>query len=140
MAMPTNSFSEGDVIIYPYRWAEELAQGRSIDGAKDRPCCLVVSAVNAQNHTVIFLAAISSKPPRADQKAIAIPEMERRRAGLEKYPEAWVYVDELNSDQPGSSWYLEPQTPLGTFGRAFLIKVAVAVRQHARASRIVSRK
>ena len=140
--MPTaiNAFVAGDIIVYPYRWAAEMARGRSVDGAKDRPCCLVLATTNAHGQTVVFLAPISSKPPRPDQSALVIPDTERRRAGLERYPQAWVYVDEVNQDRPGDSWYLEPQDPLGSFGRPFFSKVAAAVSRNARAGRIVARR
>ncbi len=117
-----------------------MAQGRSVDGAKDRPCCLVLVATNDSGQEIIFLAPISSKPPRAGQIALMVPETERRRAGLDRYAEAWVYVDEVNKDRPAESWYLEPQKPLGAFGRSFFSKVAAAVSRNAKVGRIVARR
>lgn len=134
------TFAAGDVILYPYRWLREKEQDRSPDGAKDRPCCVVLAIVDARGQDVMFLAAISSKPPVADQVALEVPETERRRAGLGRYPRAWVYVDELNQDRPAVSWYLEPQQPLGAFSRPFLIKIAQAVRSRMRAGRVIRRR
>ncbi len=135
-----NGFVAGDVILYPYRWVEEAVAGRSVDGAKDRPCCLVVTTTNARGQQIIFLAPISSKPPRAGQLALLVPELERQRAGLDRHAEAWIYVDEVNQDRPEDSWCLEPQAPLGAFSRAFFSKVAAAISRNARAGRIVARR
>lgn len=134
------ALAEGDIIQYPYRWAGDAAEGRAPEGGKDRPSCLVLLIKDAAGRSVIFLAPISSKPPRGDQIALSIPETERRRAGLEKYPEAWVFVDEVNTDMLGESWYMKPQNPMGTFGRAFLAKVAAAIRTNLRARRAVNRR
>ncbi len=75
-------FKPGEIIVYPYRWLGEAQAGRSPDGAKDRPCCVVVSVAGARGEPLILLAPISSKPPRPGQAALEIPDIERRRAGL----------------------------------------------------------
>lgn len=136
----TDRFVAGDVIVYPYRWVDEKDAGRSEDGAKDRPCCVVVTATLSNGSTIIFLAPVSSKPPRAGQKAVAIPALERKRGGLERYPDAWVYVDEVNTDRPASSWYLEPQVPLGAFSKSFLATISGEIKKHVKAGRIVARR
>ncbi len=41
-------FKPGEIIVYPYRWLGEAQAGRSPDGAKDRPCCVVVSVAGAR--------------------------------------------------------------------------------------------
>ena len=136
----SHAFAEGDIIVYPYRWVAERDEGRSPEGSKDRPCCLVLLIQDAAGRPTIFLAPISSKPPRADQIALEIPETERRRAGLEKYSEAWIYLDELNADLLNESWYLEPQKPMGSFARSFLAKVAAGIRANVGKGRAVSRR
>jgi hypothetical protein len=124
--MPSKPFAAGDIVIYPYRWATEAAEDHSIDGAKERPCCLVIRLLDG----TLLLLAISSKPPGADQEAVDIPQIERRRAGLGKYPHAWIYVEESNRDADlGLSWYLEPQKPMGSFSPAFLTTVRRAFRE-----------
>jgi hypothetical protein len=75
------------------------------------------------------LLAITSQPPRTDQRALEIPDMERRRAGLTRYPRAWVIVSEYNYDIAERSFYYEAQTPpLGKFSMPFLRKIAIALR------------
>ena len=134
------ALAEGDVIRYPYRWTAERDQGRSIEGIKDRPCCLILLIQDAAGRPTIFLAPISSKPPRADQEALSIPDTERRRAGLDRHPDAWIHVDEVNADLLNESWYLTPQEPMGSFSRSFLAKIATAIRANVRSARGLVRR
>lgn len=136
----TKALKQGDVIEYPYRWATEVARGAAIDGSKDRPCCLVIMFTTPEDVQVIYLAAISSKAPHPDQAAIEIPDIERRRAGLTRYPQAWVYVDEVNRDEPAHSWYLEPQEPMGTFSKNFMARIATELRQRRSAVKVIRRR
>ena len=77
----------------------------------------------------LILLPITSQPPRPDQAALEIPDMERRRAGLTRYPRAWVVVGEYNYDIAEQSYYYEPNTPaLGAFSAPFLREIAKAVR------------
>lgn len=121
--MPTNGLRPGEVIIYPYRWAREAADRRSPEGSKERPCGVVVAAVAASGRTHLLLAAISSKPPRSDQEALALPEIERRRAGIDPGRDAWIYVSEANEDVEGASIYLTSEPAIGAISRPFLERV-----------------
>jgi hypothetical protein len=77
----------------------------------------------------LFLLAITSQPPRADQTAIAIPDTERRRGGLTRYPRALIIISEYNYDIAERSFYFESGTPpLGTFSAPFLREIANAFR------------
>jgi hypothetical protein len=74
--------------------------------------------------------AVSSKSPKAGQVAISVPQMERRRAGLTKFPEAWVYVSEFNRDVAEASYYYEPHARrLGVFSLAFVLHIARALAE-----------
>ena len=87
----------------------------------------------------LMLLAISSRQPSADQAALEIPDTERRRAGLTRYPRAWIIVSEYNYDIAERSWYFEPgMRPLGTFSAQFLRQIATALRSemHAGAKRV----
>lgn len=129
----------GDVILYPYRWAREADEARSEDGAKDRPCAFVAALIARDGTTVAFLCAISSKPPSPDQVALEVPPLERKRAGLSRYPQAWVYVSEINRDVLERSWYIPPDAqPIGSFSARFRSRLAAAVRTHA-IGRIINR-
>jgi hypothetical protein len=79
------------------------------------------------------LLAISSQPPRPGQRALAIPEIERRRAGLSRYPNAWIVTSEYNYDILERSFYYDPSKPvLGAFSASFMAKVATELRERLR--------
>lgn len=60
---------------------------------------------------------------------LEIPETERKRAGLFRYPRAWIVVDEYNSDIAEHSWFFEPAVkPLGIFSEQFLRQITDALR------------
>lgn len=124
--MPTSGLRPGDVIRYPYRWVRELRSDRAPDGAKDRPCGIIVAAKAASGKTHILLLAISSQPPRSDQTALPVPQIERRRAGLDANREAWIYVSEANEDVEGQSYYLTDEPPTGAISKVFLERVKSA--------------
>jgi hypothetical protein len=132
--------NRGDIITYPYRWARMLATGSAPEGGKDRPCCVVITIVSDEGEEVIFLAAISSQEPLSGQAAIEIPDTERRRAGLTRYPRAWVYIGELNRDEPARSWFLEPQDKLGAFSKPFRAKITSALQARLGAITVVNRR
>lgn len=77
----------------------------------------------------LVLLAITSQPPHTGQRALEIPDTERRRAGLTRYPRAWIVVSGYNYDVAEQSWYYEPNAPLlGSLSVAFLREVAAALR------------
>lgn len=127
--VPTSGIRPGEVILYPYRWAREAVADRSAEGSKERPCGVVVAAVAATGRTHLLLVAISSKAPQADQEAIMLPEIERRRAGLDLHREAWIYVSEANEDVEGGSLYLTSEPAIGAISKAFLERVKAALLQ-----------
>jgi hypothetical protein len=127
---------QGSVIAYPYLWASQRDHGER-EGRKDRPVCLLV-AVHVQDVHHLMLLAISSQPPAPDQIALEIPDTERRRGGLMRYPRAWIVVSEYNYDIAERSFYYNPNvTPLGKFSTAYLREIATAFRANvSTASRI----
>jgi hypothetical protein len=129
---------QGSVIAYPYLWASQHDRGES-EGRKDRPVCLLL-AVHDRAHDVhhLMLLAISSQPPAPDQIALEIPDTERRRAGLTRYPRAWIIVSEYNYDIAERSFYYNPNVaPLGMFSIPYLRAIATAFRANiSTASRV----
>ena len=120
---------QGSVIHYPYLWATQRDAGET-EGRKSRPTCLVLRISDSERnlHHMILLA-ISSQPPHDDQLALEVPDTERRRAGLSRYPSAWIIVSEYNYDVAEQSWYYEPSTPpLGAFSGPFIKEIAKALR------------
>jgi hypothetical protein len=129
---------QGSVIAYPYLWGSQRDRGES-EGRKDRPVCLLL-AVHDRTHDVhhLMLLAISSQPPAPDQIALEIPDTERRRGGLTRYPRAWIVVSEYNYDIAEQSFYYNPNAPpLGKFSTPYLREIATAFRANmSTASRI----
>ncbi|WP_210161475.1 hypothetical protein [Rhizobium leguminosarum] len=82
-----------------------------------------------QNMTHLVILPISGTPPRSDQIALEIPDLELRRAGLSVFKRGWVTVSEYNYDIAERSWYFDAgQTPRGWFGPRFLEDIRQALR------------
>lgn len=131
---------QGSVIVYPYLWASQRDTGES-EGRKDRPVCLLL-AIHDPTHDVhhLVLLAISSQPPAPDQIALEIPDTERRRGGLTRYPRAWIVISEYNYDIAERSFYYNPSAaPLGAFSTPYLREVATAFRANLTATARVDR-
>jgi hypothetical protein len=125
----TPELRPGLVLRYPYLWARQ-AQAGETEGRKTRPVCLALTLGTDEGVTRLVLLAITSRPPGPDRNAVAVPDIERHRAGLAGHPAAWVIVDEYNFDIAERSFYLDPsQTPLGAFSPSFLRRVTQAFRQ-----------
>lgn len=112
----------GDVLIYPFLWSREHAQGEE-SGREDRPV-----AVAFNLGTKIGLVPITSKSPRADGPGIEIPEIEKRRAGLDLTKRLWIISTEMNIDDPANSYYLEPDSIIGRFSTMFMEKIKVEIK------------
>jgi hypothetical protein len=127
--MATDVPPQGSVILYPYLWLSQREDGET-EGRKERPTCLLLSVLDpAQDIHHLLLLAISSQPPNPDQTAMEVPAIERRRAGLNRYPNAWIVISEYNYDIAERSYYYEPNLPvLGRFSAPYLREIAAAVR------------
>ena len=124
----SREFRPGEIVLYPYLWKRQHAQGET-EGRKDPPVCVVVAVRGQQdNLTSLALLAISSQPPIAEQPALKVPEIECRRAGLSEFRRAWVSIGEYNYDVAERSFYLDPALPvLGRFSKSFMMHLAKAV-------------
>lgn len=119
--------ANGSIISYPYLWRWQHDKGET-EGRKERPVCLML-AIPKGEETHLVLLAISGTPPASDQTALTIPPLERRRAGLKGWKDAWITVSEYNHDIAERSFHYEPHTQvLGQFSKAFLGKIAAAAR------------
>lgn len=115
--MAFEDLTTGSVIRYPYVWSREAAQGET-EGRKDRPTAVGVR-LPREDGDLIVLFPITSQPPVHNAFAVEIPEIEKRRAGLDTDKQLWIILDEYNDDVIGRSFYLEPEPPLGAFSPAF---------------------
>jgi hypothetical protein len=109
----------GCVIRFPYLWVREAERGET-EGRKPRPVAVGVRIARRKDD-VLVLFPITSQPPSRDRFAAEIPEMEKRRAGLDAALRLWIILDEYNQDTIGQSFYLEPEPPLGRFSKAFFL-------------------
>jgi hypothetical protein len=132
------SFEElrsGAVIRFPYLWAREARHGET-EGRKFRPVAAGVRISKPKSADVVLLFPITSQEPARERFAAEIPDMEKRRAGLDGSIRLWIVMDEYNQDVIGRSFYLEPEPPLGRFSKAFflpLLQEFVRRRSQARA-------
>lgn len=70
---------------------------------------------------MLVLFPITSQPTQPGRFAVEIPEIEKRRAGLDTALRLWIVFDDYNTDIIGRSFHLEPVPPLGQFSKAFFI-------------------
>ena len=110
----------GAVIRFPYLWARQAADGET-EGRKFRPVAVGVRILQAKGEDLLVLFPITSQEPARDRFAAEIPDIEKRRAGLDGAMRLWIVLDEYNQDVIGRSFYLEPEPPLGYFSKAFFL-------------------
>ncbi len=118
--MSFDDFRTGCVIRFPFLWVREAERGET-EGRKPRPVAVGVRLARSKGEDVLVLFPITSQPPSPDRFAAEIPEMEKRRAGLDATLRLWIILDEYNQDTIGRSFYLEPERPLGRFSKAFFL-------------------
>lgn len=120
--MSFDAIQTGVVIDYPYLWAREAARGET-EGRKSRPVTVGVRIRQASGDDILVLFPITSKAPMPKQFAVEVPEIEKKRAGLDQGIRLWIILDEYNQDSLTRSFYLEPTPPRGVFSRAFFLPV-----------------
>ncbi len=118
--MSLDEFRTGCVIRFPYLWVREAERGET-EGRKPRPVAVGVRISRPRGEDVLVLFPITSQRPSPNRFAAEIPEMEKRRAGLDVTLRLWIILDEYNQDTIGQSFYLEPNPPLGRFSKAFFL-------------------
>lgn len=114
----TNKPKAGDVLRYPYLWARQSRAGET-EGRKLRPCAVVLAVTDHTDRTHLRLCAVTTQSPIKGTLAVAVPDTEKRRAGLDAQVPLWVIIDEHNVDVFELSYYIEPQSQMGVFSTAF---------------------
>jgi len=84
----------GLVLSYSYLWRREREAGRT-EGAKDRPCVIVLATRNNGNSTTVTVAPITHSPPSDLTVAWEIPPRVKRHLGLDG-ERSWIVLDEFN--------------------------------------------
>ncbi len=84
----------GDVIRYDFLWKEEHLKGQ-IDGAKDRPCAVVLTTKQLKSGSKqVVVVPITHTPPSPKDKnnAIELPAKVLRHLGLDDN-RSWIKTD-----------------------------------------------
>lgn len=84
----------GLVIRYSYLWAEEYGRGHE-EGAKDRPCAVILVTADAADERSVTVLPITHTPPSNRSFAVEIPAATKRRLGLDD-DRSWVLLTEAN--------------------------------------------
>ncbi|WP_027155427.1 hypothetical protein [Mesorhizobium sp. WSM2561] len=120
--MSFEDIQTASVIRYPYLWAREAASGET-EGRKSRPVVVGVRLARAEGDLILFFP-ITTKQPEPGRFAVELPDIEKRRAGLDAALRVWIIFDQYNTDIVGQSFYLEPDPPLGRLSKAFFLPLA----------------
>jgi PemK-like, MazF-like toxin of type II toxin-antitoxin system len=126
----------GAVIRYAYLWAADAASGHD-EGVKDRPCVVVVSTVDEDGERVLLVMPITHSPPTANDLAVELPSMTKRRIGLDDQ-RSWIVTSEYNRFiWPGPD--IRPdasgEVVLGLLPSSLIERAARNLRAHAAAGR-----
>ena len=84
----------GLVIRYAYLWRDEAVSGCE-EGAKDRPCAIVLAVADQGGETVVTVAPITHSPPSDPDLAVEIAAATKARLGLDD-ARSWIIVSEVN--------------------------------------------
>jgi hypothetical protein len=84
----------GLVIRYAYLWRSEEEQGRQ-EGAKDRPCAVVLTTRRDGDKLIVVVAPITHTPPRDPGAAIELPGAVKQRLRLDG-ERSWIITHEVN--------------------------------------------
>lgn len=126
---------QGAIWGYDYLWHRQH-EGGETEGRKQRPTALVAVAMGKDGKTNPFILPITSKHPGNDRLALEIPDIERRRGGLDADRPLWVMLDEYNHDLLETSFYFDPRARIGKMSAAFHRKVLAAFTQAAKQRRV----
>ena len=131
----------GLVIRYAYLWHDEARRGRE-EGAKDRPCAVVLALRReGDGGTTVVVAPITHSPPRVARAGVEIPVATKRRLGLDGAA-SWIVTDDVNAFAwPGPDLRPIPGEEPGRFAYGLLPgtlteRMLASVRENARDRRL----
>jgi mRNA-degrading endonuclease toxin of MazEF toxin-antitoxin module len=84
----------GLVISYAYLWHREQA-GKRTEGAKDRPCVIVLKVERHDELVIVTVSPITHRQPSAGTSALELPAAVKRHLGLDS-EKSWIVLDEIN--------------------------------------------
>ncbi|CUA94740.1 hypothetical protein [Pannonibacter indicus] len=91
-----------------------------------------------QGQTEVILLPVTSQQPPAERSCVEVPEIERKRAGLDELIRLWVICNEFNADLPEQFYYFEPHGRLGAFSRSFTKILQGALAKAIRSRRTIT--
>jgi len=130
--------SGGDVWRYDYLWHGQRERGETA-GRKPRPVAVAAVFVEQNSRTNLFLLPITGTPPTAKQEALSVPQIERRRAGLDDKP-LWIVLDEYNHDILEESHVFDPTARIGAFSPSFhkiMLRAFAKLARERRSTRVL---
>lgn len=92
--MPFPNPVPGLVIRYSYLWRAEHQRGQE-EGAKNRPCAVILTTVTEEGEPCVTVLPITHSPPADPALAIEIPAATKARLGLDA-ERSWVVLTEAN--------------------------------------------
>ena len=92
--MPFPRPAPGQVIRYAYLWRSEYQRGQE-EGAKDRPCVIVLAVSDEEGDQVVTVLPVTHTPPADPNLALEIPHATKQRLGLDD-DRSWVILTEAN--------------------------------------------
>ena len=105
--MPFPTPKPGLVIRYAFLWRNDAAQGRE-EGAKDRPCAIVLTSLTRDGETMVTVVPVTHAQPPHPSLAVEMPASVKRRLGLDN-DRSWIVVTDANRFKwPGPD--LRPQS------------------------------
>jgi len=137
--MSFDRLRSGSVIRYPFLWVREFDKGET-EGRKSRPTAVGFRLNRPDGQDILILFPITTQQPKSNRFAVEIPDTEKKRAGLEAALRLWIILDEYNEDVIGQSFYLEPDSLIGEFSRAFFVPVVRAFIKRRSEVRGVNRR
>lgn len=84
----------GLVIRYSYLWTREARAGQE-EGAKDRPCAVVLAIGAAQERKRVIVLPITHTAPKPPDEGVELPPVVKTRLGLD-HERSWIIVSEGN--------------------------------------------
>jgi hypothetical protein len=84
----------GLVIRYAYLWRDEFLAGRE-EGAKDRPCAIILAVRITDDETRVFALPITHAAPSDPDDGLEIPHETKSRLGLDD-AQSWIVLTEAN--------------------------------------------
>jgi hypothetical protein len=134
-----DDIKSGVVILYPYLWSQEAKRGET-EGRKHRPSVVAIRVARINRSDLLILFPITTKAPKTECFAVEIPELEKRRAGLDIILRQWLILDECNEETIPGSYYLEPDARIGAFSKPFLLPLIREFIARRESVKVTSRK